>query len=320
MENCPTPESGRNRCLSYVADSTLDGKTVERVLKERLQLSSSLIRRLKTREDGILLNGSRAFTTVAVHAGDTVSANVADAAGPSVPPVDLPLRILYEDEDLVILSKPAGLPVHPTKNGAEVSLENAFAARYPDLAFHPVSRLDKGTTGLMAVAKNSYVHDRLRRLLHTEAFQREYLGIAEGCPPEKSGLIDAPIGFAPGSGYRRSVREDGSPSQSRYEVVRTVQTPLGQRSLVRLVPLTGRTHQLRVHMAYLGCPLTGDWLYGRECPDIISRPALHSCFLSLLHPLSGERILLNDPLPEDMQRLLADLSPGEMGMAERDKL
>ena len=175
--------------------------------------------------------------------------------------------------------------------------------RGADFVFHPVNRLDKGTTGLMVVAKSGYIHDRLRYALHTERFCREYRAVCIGCPDPKSGTIDAPIGRDPNSVVGRCVRPDGARAVTHYEV-------LGRSnglSLLRLRPETGRTHQLRVHMASIGCPLAGDWLYGEEDPDLIPRPALHAYALDLDHPVTGEHLSLTAPIPADMARLAPEL-------------
>ena len=176
--------------------------------------------------------------------------------------------------------------------------------RGTEFIFHPVNRLDKGTTGLMVIAKSGYVHDLLRRSLHTNRFRRDYLAVCVGTPPSGSGTIDAPIGRDETSTVRRCVRPDGSPAVSHYRV-------LGIRdglTLVALLPETGRTHQLRVHMASIGCPLAGDWLYGTEDPTLIARPALHSHRLTLIHPITGDTLNLTAPPPEDLIRLFPDLA------------
>ena len=163
-----------------------------------------------------------------------------------------------------------------------------------------MNRLDKGTTGLMAVAKSGYIHDRLRRTLHTDGFSREYRAVCVGCPKPPAGTIDAPIGRDETSAVRRMVRSDGQRAVSHYEV-------LSQRnglSFVKLQPETGRTHQLRVHMAHIGCPLAGDWLYGTEDPDLISRPALHAYALALTHPVTGTHLYFTAPIPADMEKLI----------------
>ena len=163
---------------------------MESVLTNEFALSKSLIRRLKRRETGILLNGARAYTTARVRAGDVLSAEIGDAAANAVRPIGMPLAIVYEDEDLLVIDKPAGLPVHPTQNPDEMTLEHALAAYLqPDEGVHPVSRLDRGTTGLMAVAKNGYMHELLRRRLHTDAYFREYRGVCVGELVPRAGQI-----------------------------------------------------------------------------------------------------------------------------------
>jgi len=169
-----------------------------------------------------------------------------------------------------------------------------------NFVFHSVNRLDKGTTGLMVVAKSGYVHDLFRRRLHSSAFHREYLAVCIGCPQPLQGTIDAPIGRDETSTIARMVRPDGAPAVSHYEVLNTT----GDLSLLRLNPETGRTHQLRVHMAYIGHPLAGDWLYGTEDTDLIPRPALHSYSLTMIHPVTEQHLSFTAPLPQDISRLV----------------
>ena len=166
---------------------------------------------------------------------------------------------------------------------------------------HFVSRLDKGTSGLLIAAKSGYVHDRLRRALHSDNLRREYRAVAVGAVTPDHGVIDAPIGRADGSIIRRCVRADGLPSLTEYETLQTNE----RFTLLRLRPQTGRTHQLRVHMAYLGYPLAGDWLYGTEDKNLIARPALHSYELWFTQPITGQELHFTAPIPQDMQRLLA---------------
>ena len=165
---------------------------------------------------------------------------------------------------------------------------------------HPVQRLDKGTSGLLVVAKHPHAQEQLKGQLHTPAFRRIYLAVCEGIPRPPEGCIDAPIGRVPGSLMARQVDPAGQPASTRYRVLRTGQG----RALVELELDTGRTHQIRVHMAHIGHPLTGDFLYGTEDHSLISRPALHSARLSLRHPVTGEPMAWEQPLPEDMARLV----------------
>lgn len=291
------------RLLTYRATDRDGGKRVETVLLGPMQVSRGLLSRLKRRENGIMVNGQRVYSTCVLQPGDLVTADVGDREPPRhLEPMAMDLSILYEDEDLLAVDKPAHVPVHPTKDPAERNLEQGLLRYLPAGAYpHFVSRLDKGTTGVMLVAKSGYVHELMKRRQHTEAFHREYLAMAEGRVKPAAGAIDAPIGLADGSSYRHCVRSDGAKSRTVYE---TLSGHRG-RTLLRLLPETGRTHQLRVHMAYLGYPLTGDWLYGRRSEEI-DRPALHSHRLVFVHPMTGEKVELLSPLPDDMRTLIAD--------------
>ena len=281
-----------------------EGSSVRHILKARLHFSSRAISRLTRAETGILVNGQRARTIDLLHAGDILTVETGDQRPPRsvITPGDWPLPVLWEDGHLLAVNKPAGMTTHasnflpgtPTVAGALAWTRGA------DFLFHPANRLDKGTTGLMIVAKSGYIHDQLRRALHTGRFRREYRAVCLGRPSPERGTIDAPIGRAETSTVRRRIRSDGAPAVTHYEVL----AGGPGLSLLKLTPETGRTHQLRLHMASLGCPLAGDWLYGTEDPDLIPRPALHSYALDLTHPVTGELLRLTAPLPEDFQRLV----------------
>lgn len=290
------------RILTYLATEQDAGKRVETVLTGRLQISHGLLSRLKRREKGICVNGHRVYSTFVLQAGDLITADVGDEAPPRrLKPAKMDLVVAYEDEDLLVVDKCANVTVHPTKDPEEQNVEQGLLAYFPDGVYpHFVSRLDKGTTGLMLVVKSGYVHELMKRRLHTESFYREYLAVAEGSLMTECGEIDAPIGLADGSSYRHAVRPDGAKSLTVYETL----SVCNGRTLLRLTPQTGRTHQLRVHMAYLGHPLTGDWLYGKRSSEI-DRPALHSHRLVFVHPLSAERIECCSPLPQDMKNLIS---------------
>jgi RluA family pseudouridine synthase len=273
------------------------GRTVGSLLRRELSMADGLISSVKFREDGILLNGRPARVTAHVAAGDVLTVRIADTGRNTAMPLDLPLPILWEDDSLAVIDKPAGVGVYGegTPNIAGI-LANMWG---DSIEFHPVNRLDVGTTGLMVAAKDGYAHDRLRRLLHTDDFRREYLAVAEGIVVPDAGTIDLPISRDPVEGARRTVDPDGLPSRTDYEVLAV----RGGRSLLRLRLHTGRTHQIRVHMAAVGHPLVGDPLYGTPSPDI-SRPALHSHRLVLRHPITGQLLDITSPPPEDMERLM----------------
>ena len=292
------------RTLSLTVTPEQAGRMVQHVLRHDLLLSNALIVRLKRRMTGICVNGKKAFTIYVLRAGDVLTVEIGDPpTARRAQPVAMPLDIAYEDADVLILNKPAGVTVHAdSRRPDEITLDHALSFYLPPDAFpHPVSRLDRGTTGLMTYAKSGYIHDRLRRMLHTPAFYREYRALCTGIPDPPNGTIDLPIGFAEGSTYQRAVTPDGAPSITDYEVLGSG----GGMSLLCLIPRTGRTHQLRVHLAALGHPLVGDWLYGTRDDARIARPALHSSQLTLIHPLTGEQITVRAPLPEDMARLCA---------------
>lgn len=292
------------RILTYTVTPEEDGRMVKGILRGSLQLSYTLLKSLKWRENAILLNGQSVHVNTIVHTGDVVSVALSERT----PREDLYREnaaapdIVYEDEDLLVLNKPAGVAMHPKADDTSAPSLAAMLTGYlgEGSVPHFVSRLDKGTSGLLIAAKSGYVHDRLRRALHSSELRREYRAVAVGQVTPPRGVIDAPIGRAEGSIIRRCVREDGLVSRTEYEVLQTAE----RFTLLRLRPQTGRTHQLRVHMAYLGHPLAGDWLYGTEDKTLIARPALHSYELWFTQPVTGQELHFTAPIPQDMQRLL----------------
>lgn len=277
-----------------------EGRTVKSILRRELALPESRISRIKFRERGILLNGDRTPVNARVHPGDRLSADWGDRLGGNgARPMEGPLEILYEDEYLAVLNKPAHMAVHGPESGQGCTVQNVLAARWgPDRAFHPVNRLDRDTTGLMVAAKSGYIHDRLRRMLHTDGFRREYLALAAGTLPAEEGSILLPMGRQEGEPRRRAVREDGRPARTDYRVLGRK----GEMLALWARPVTGRTHQLRVHFASVGAPLWGDALYGGRA-DPGEGAALHSYRLTLRHPVSGQRLCLEAPPPERLERL-----------------
>ena len=292
------------RILTYTVTPEEDGRMVKGILRGSLQLSYTLLKSLKWRENAILLNGQSVHVNTIVRAGDTVSVVLSERT----PREDLYCAnaakpdIVYEDDDLLVLNKPAGVAMHPKSGDASAPSLAAMLTSYlgEGSVPHFVSRLDKGTSGLLIAAKNGYVHDRLRRALHSSDLRREYRAVAVGRVEPPYGVIDAPIGRAEGSIIRRCVRADGLPSLTEYETLQVS----GRFTLLRLRPQTGRTHQLRVHMASLGHPLAGDWLYGTEDKTLIARPALHSYELWFTQPVTGQKLHFTAPIPQDMQRLM----------------
>ena len=292
------------RILTHTVVAGEDGLTVRQLLRSLWHIDHSLLSRLKFR-NAITLNGAPVTVRAVAHTGDLLCADVSDPPGenPHIQPVDFPLDVLYEDDDLLLLNKPAGIALHPAALTEEsVTLAGAVTFYLHSDSFHAVNRLDRGTTGVMAVAKTGFVHARCMAQLHTPDFQRDYRAVCEGVPQPPEGYIDLPLGRAEGSLLRRQPDPAGQAAHTHYQVLETAQG----RALLRLTPTTGRTHQLRVHMAAIGHPLTGDWLYGTEDKTLIARPALHSYHLRLTHPVTGAVIDVTAPLPEDIQRLLKE--------------
>lgn len=257
----------------------------------------------------ILVNGVSMPVNHLLQPGDLVTFLPEDPA-PAYRPIPCPmaLNIPYEDEHLLIVSKPAPMATASGSHHPGDALENVLCARVPDhvpYVFRPMNRLDRGTSGFMAVAKTALMQHQLQQMLHQDGFIRQYLAVTEGipCPPE--GIIRMPIAKEDGPSIRRVIHPEGKMAVTRYETVMTS----GSRALVRLQLETGRTHQIRVHLSYMGCPVCGDFLYGKELPELPGRFALHAWLLSLRHPITGETLCFTDPLPPALVHLLAKPVP-----------
>ena len=293
------------RYLTLSITPELAGTEVNTLLRRTLGLSGTVLRRIKWLEDGITLDGARVNVRVRAKEGQTLAVRLTDPELTSgVAPIPGPLDIVYEDWDLIVLNKAPGVLVHPGHGHFDDTLGNFLMYHYKitgeESDFHPVHRLDKGTSGLLVAAKHPHAQERLKLQLHTGGFRRVYLAVCDGAPPAPSGVVDAPIGLAEGAPDRRAVHPGGRPARTHYRVLRVC----GPRTLVELELETGRTHQIRVHMAHLGCPLTGDFLYGTENRALIARPALHSARLELTHPITGTPLRFAAPLPADLAELI----------------
>ncbi len=289
--------------MEHTITAAESGRRLRDILRQVMGVSYSAMKSAKW--DGrITVDGIATPVDAFVREGQTVAIRFKDAAPVyTVKPYDIPLVIPYEDEHLYVIDKPAPLASQSSANHPDDALENALYAHLgcpADFVYRPVNRLDKGTSGLMIVAKDAHAQHRLQKLLHSDDFARQYLAVVEGKLPAKSGVIDAPIGKEDAASIRRLVREDGKPSVTHYEVLEE----RNGRSLVKLRLETGRTHQIRVHMAHLGCPVCGDFLYGTELPELPGRFALHSHELTLTHPLTMEGLHIVSPLPEKLRALL----------------
>ena len=290
------------REISYVVPPERDGVLLRDILRREIKISAALLRRMKQSETAILKNGIPAFVTVPVKTGDVLSLILEEEEeSVGVVPTQGELDIYFENEDVLVVSKPGDMSVHPSHGHFTTSLANIVVYHYNQLGrkfvFRPVNRLDRGTSGLMAIAKNAYAHAFFTEKIKDGSFVREYVAICEGIPNDRIGTIDAPIARRDGSTIEREVSENGKRAVTHYEVLET----RGNRSLVKLCLETGRTHQIRVHMAHIGCPLVGDFLYGAELSDF-PRVALHSVSLKTPLPFSDQVISLCSELPDDMRK------------------
>ena len=279
------------------------GRKLRDILRQVMGVSYSAMKSAKW-DNRITVDGVPQPVDTIAREGQIVAIRWKDAPPAyTLRPYALPLRIPFEDEHLYVIDKPAPLASQSSANHPDDALENALYAHLscpPDFIYRPVNRLDKGTSGLMIVAKNAHSQHRLQALLHSSDFQRIYLAVIEGHLPQRTGVISAPIAKEEAASIRRLVADHGKPSVTHYEVMRETRV----RSLVRLTLETGRTHQISVHMSHMGCPVAGDFLYGSELPGLPGRFALHSHELFLRHPLTGEELHIVSPLPDELTALL----------------
>ncbi len=291
------------RVFEYNVTPEDAGAAVGQILKNRMHLGRSLISRLKF-SSSILLDGREVRTDRVPLPGQKVTVLLRDdkPAWEGLRASDAPFGVLYEDEDLLAADKPAPLPsIASAKKGGD-SLEGRVFYRYGSdghFVYRPVNRLDKGTSGVMLIARNAFCQAALQKKLHTDDFIRTYLAVTDGVPREKEGIIDLPI-LRPEKGVRRIVSPLGQEAVTSYRVLGSG----GGRALVSLRLFTGRTHQIRVHLSAIGCPVTGDYLYGEAAEELPGRFALHSHRADLIHPVTGERLRLTAPFPEELARLL----------------
>lgn len=294
--------------VEYVVEKHLDGAIVLDVIKKELGLSGSTLRHLKFLEDGIVLNGERVTVRRVVHEGDRLSlATDDDAPQEDLLPVALPLDVLYEDADVVVPDKPADMPTHPSHNHHEDTVANALAHRYREMGipfvFRPVNRLDRNTSGLLLIARNRPAAGRLSAAMREGRIHKQYLAVLDGIPDRAEGVIETYIRRTAESIIVRENCAEGEGGDRAITHYRVLAAENGH-ALVLASPITGRTHQLRVHFAGLGCPITGDDMYGAPSPHI-ARHALHAYRLTFPKPSDNEPITLCAPLHDDMRALVA---------------
>jgi len=281
------------------------------VARRRPELTRSRVQRLI--EQGLVtVDGRPARAGLRLERGRKVRLTVPPPEPVEPAPEAIPLSVVYEDEDLLVVDKPAGMTVHPGPGHSAHTLVNAVLARCPDLRGvggreRPgiVHRLDKDTSGLVIVAKNERAHLSLSRQLKERRVEKGYLALVHGRVQPPEGVIEAPIARDPRYRQRMAVVEGGREARTAYRVARY----LDSYTLVEVTPHTGRTHQIRVHFAALGYPVVGDSVYGRPSP-VLGRQFLHAFRLAFRHPRTGERLRVEAPLPADLRAALRRLAAG----------
>ena len=292
--------------MRYTVSEQENGKTVKEILLGNIGISVSFLRHLKFIENGIMLNGSKVTVRKQVKHGDVLElATENERLGSRLTPNDIPVDIIFEDSELVVPSKPSDMPTHPSHNHHGDTLADALAYRYRNenepFVFRPINRLDRNTSGLTIVAKNRISAARLSESMRSGLIKKQYIAILDGIPPAECGSIETYMRRTAESIIVREVCSADQGGDYALTHYRTI-ADNGRFSLIAAAPETGRTHQLRVHFAHLGCPILGDDIYG-TCSPLIARHALHAAALAFPHPTTDLQTKLFAPLPEDMQEL-----------------
>ncbi|WP_028611953.1 RluA family pseudouridine synthase [Paenibacillus harenae] len=316
--------------LVAVVTEAEQGKTVRSVLERQLGVSRKLLSQVKLTEHGLTVNEKRVYTTSPVRTGDVIRVRMEREVSDDILPQPLPVQIVFEDEDLLIVNKPAGMIVHPTHGHYTGTMANGIVYHWQQkgerVRFRPVHRLDEETSGLVAVAKTSYVHQQLSEQMQAGGVLKLYRAYVYGSPEPAKGTVDAPIDRNPDEPHVRIVTPEGYPSVTHYETVKCFRTADGSApaaAAVRLKLETGRTHQIRVHMQHIGCPLIGDKMYGPKegaisaWEEAAGRQALHAETLGFTHPITRERMEWQASLPLELARLEQLLSTQRMPTLDR---
>ena len=282
--------------------------TVRQVVTGKFYISYNLLLKLK-KNNKILLNGTSTYLDKEIFNGDIITINIDfEEDNSNIVPTKMVLSVLYEDEYLLIIDKPAGIPVHPSVIHFEDSLSNGVKYYFDTINLHkkirPVNRLDRNTSGIVIFAKNEYIHDMLSKQMQNKQFKKEYIAICEGVFDKKQDTINAPIARKIDSIIERCVSSTGDVALTHYSILKEICKNNETFSEVLVNLETGRTHQIRVHMAYIGHPIVGDSLYGNES-DLINRQALHAYKVEFIHPITSKKLEIQSELPADIQNLIS---------------
>lgn len=296
--------------MKYVVLKEYDNKTVKEFITKHAKLSAKLLTKIKKLDDGIMLNGKRVTVRAILHEGDTLVLNIEqeEKTSDSIAPINIPLDIIYEDEHFIAVNKKAGMPTHPSHDHHDDTLANGLAFLYKQrnqpFVFRAVNRLDKDTSGIVIFAKSSVSASAFSNIQQKKLTKKRYIAIVAGTL-KGQGSIEGYIRRKDNSVMLREfspvkTKDDSQYSHTDYNVLSTN----NGLSLVELYLHTGRTHQIRVHMASIAHPVLGDGLYGTE--DTYSRHYLHASSISFPHPITEKQIYIKCDLPDDFKKILKE--------------
>ena len=286
------------REITYCVTKNDNGRKIKNILRQNLGISAAVLTKLKKAPEGITLNGEGVYATKEVKEGDTLKISLPDEASQNIAASDIPLDIIYEDEDILAVNKPRNMPCHPSQNHHDDTLANGVMHYYKEkgFTFRVITRLDKDTSGVVLIAKNKISASILSDHMLNGKIYKEYLALCHGTPKVTKGIIDAPIARKEGSTIMRVVDPSGKRAVTEYEVIKSMENC----SLIKVNPITGRTHQIRVHLSHIGCPIYGDDMYGSPVKDEMTR--LHCHKISFNHPITKEKLIIEAPIPDDMKK------------------
>ncbi len=288
--------------INYIVPEYLDGVQLKTVLLSHIMISSHLMKKLKSNKS-ILVNGVNTRVIDCLKMGDYISLDISETTNISAENIDI--DIVYEDVDVLVINKPPFMVVHPTLKHKDGTLLNAVVnylhSKGEFVKPHLVNRLDRDTSGAIIIAKNAYAHSVLNQKMSENRMKKKYIALVEGQFTQKNGVIDLPIGRENMEGIKRIVRDDGKISKTRFKLIKKTK----DFSLVELELITGRTHQIRVHLSHLGYPIVGDELYGSKYLNLLNRQALHSSFIKFESPRKG-LVTASAKIPMDIEKLIED--------------
>lgn len=289
--------------LIYKVPNKTKYQTIKEVLKMEFSISDRLLLKLKKMQK-ITLNNEIVYVHHNIKFGDIIECDLNyEEDNSNIVPTCIDLSIIYEDDCYLVIDKPAGIPVHPSCDHFTDSLSNGVRYYFDQIGLkkkiRPVNRLDKDTTGLVIFAKNEYIQECLIKQMKSKEFVKKYIAIVQGHLTSKEGVINSPIARKTGSIIERCVDENGEIAITHYKVISSKDL----NDIIQCTLETGRTHQIRVHLAYIGHPLLSDTLYGTSSP-YIARQALHCFYMSFIHPVTKQKVIYEAKIPKDMTNII----------------